>query len=324
MFIKRVALIVLIIFISRDCFCWGFYAHKKINYQAVFLLPPELIRFYKTNIDFISEHAVDPDMRRYVIEEEGSRHFIDMDHYGTYPYPDLPRHWNDAVAKFTEDSLKVHGIVPWWIQVVQRSLIEAFKQKNAARILKLSADLGHYISDAHVPLHTCSNYNGQHTNQKGIHGFWESRVPELLAEKEWDFFIGKAAYIKSPSDFIWKSILESAAASDTVLLYERELTASFASDRKYAYETRNEKVIRQYSTDFTIAYDRKLKGMVERRMRASIYAIASFWYTAWVDAGQPDLSSLTKVQFSEQDEKEFKELQNAWRNNIIQGSENDH
>jgi len=29
--------------------------------------------------------------------------------------------------------------------------------------------------------------------------------------------------------------------------------------------------------------------MVERRMRQSIYAVASFWYTAWVNARRPDL-----------------------------------
>ena len=32
-----------------------------------------------------------------------------------------------------------------------------------------------------------------------------------------------------------------------------------------------------------------LDGMVERRMRESIITIGSFWYSAWVEAGQPDL-----------------------------------
>ena len=32
-----------------------------------------------------------------------------------------------------------------------------------------------------------------------------------------------------------------------------------------------------------------LSGMVERRMIAAITEVASFWYTAWVDAGQPQL-----------------------------------
>ena len=53
--------------------------------------------------------------------------------------------------------------------------------------------------------------------------------------------------------------------------------------------------------------------MVERRMRQSIFAIASFWYTAWVNAGQPDLKSLTKQAFSEKDLKEFEELNNSWK-----------
>ena len=77
-------------------------------------------------------------------------------------------------------------------------LTDAFKEKNQAKILKYSAEIGHYIADAHVPLHASSNHNGQLTDQKGIHGFWESRIPELLADKEWDFFIGKAEYIKNP------------------------------------------------------------------------------------------------------------------------------
>jgi hypothetical protein len=32
--------------------------------------------------------------------------------------------------------------------------------------------------------------------------------------------------------------------------------------------------------------------MVERQLRAAIRETASFWYTAWVNAGKPDLSGL--------------------------------
>jgi hypothetical protein len=189
--------------------------------------------------------------------------------------------------------------------------------------LKLSAEIGHYIADAHVPLHASSNHNGQHTGQKGIHGFWESRVPELLAEKEWDFFIGKATYIKNPGDFIWKRVLESALASDTVLKFEKELTATFPTDQKYSFEERNGTTIRQYSSAFTIAYDLKLKGMVERRFRQSVYAIASFWYTAWINAGQPDLKTLSNKELSAEDLKEFEALNNAWKNGAIKSREHD-
>jgi hypothetical protein len=309
---KKIATIILFLGISYNCFCWGFFGHQRINNYAVYLLPPEMMVLFKPSQAFLTEHSVDPDKRRYAIAEEAPRHYIDLDQYGTYPFPNLPRNWDDAVSKFTEDTLNMHGIVPWWVQIMKRRLQSAFKEKNQAKILKLSAELGHYIADACVPLHASSNHNGQKTNQNGIHGFWESRVPELLADKEFDYLIGKAEYIKDPGKFIWERVLESAAAADTVLKYEAELSRTFPSDQKYAFEERNGKLVRQYSSAFTIAYDRKLKGMVERRFRQSIYAVASFWYTAWVDAGQPDLKQLNNKNFSAEDLKEFDEMNQKW------------
>jgi len=312
----------LILFLHLECFCLGFYGHKKINNYAVFLLPPQMLVLYKTNIGFITDHAVDPDMRRYAIAQEGPRHYIDIDQYGKYPFDALPRKWNDALNKFSEDSLQQHGIVPWWVQTMLYRLTVAFKEKNQVKILKLSAEIGHYIADAHVPLHANSNHNGQYTNQQGIHGFWESRIPELLADKEWDFFIGKADYLNDPGNFIWQRVLESAAAADTVLRYEKELSEQFPADQKFSFENRNG-VTRQYSSAFTRAYDLKLKGMVERRMRMAIYSVASFWYTAWVNAGEPDLAKLSNKEFSADDLKEFENLGNSWKNNKINGREHD-
>lgn len=311
---KKIFLILLTFCCMTECYCWGFFAHRKINQLAVFMLPPEMMVLYKPNIDFLYEHAIDPDKRRYAIPEEGPRHYIDIDHYGVYPFPELPRKWEDAVAKYGMDTLVANGIVPWHIQVMLQRLTSAFREKNFSRIMKNSAEIGHYIADAHVPLHASSNHNGQLTNQKGIHGFWESRVPELLADKNFDFFIGKASYISDPGAFIWTRVLESAKATDSVLLFERELTKSFSDDRKYSFEQRNNVVIRQYSSDFTIAYNNMLDGMIERRMRQSIEAVASFWYTAWVNAGQPDLKGLVSQKFSENDLREFEELNNKWSN----------
>ncbi len=310
---KKAILTACFLCVTINCFCWGFYAHQKINYYATFLLPPEMLVLYKANINFITEHAIDPDKRRYAIKAEAPRHYIDIDHYGPYPYTALPRKWADAVAKFGEDTLQEYGIVPWYVQVMLARLTDAFREKNFSRIMKNSADLGHYIADAHVPLHANSNHNGQLTNQKGIHGFWESRVPELLAEKEFDFFIGKATYIADPGSFIWARVLESAKAADSVLAFDRELTKKFPTDQKYAFENRNGNLIRQYSSAYTIAYNKMLDGMIERRMRQSIASVASFWYTAWVNAGQPDLRSLVKQKFSEADTKEFEDLNNQWK-----------
>ncbi|MEO9003780.1 MAG: zinc dependent phospholipase C family protein [Ginsengibacter sp.] len=310
---KKFLLVCSLAIISTPCFCWGFFAHKKINYYAVFLLPPQMLLFYKPHIDIITEHATDPDKRRYAVLPEGARHYIDIDHYGLYPYTALPHKWQEAIAKFGEDTLQTYGIVPWHIQTMLTRLTSSFKEKNFSSILKNSTELGHYIADAHVPLHATENHNGQLTGQKGIHAFWESRVPELLADKRFDFFLGQAQYIKDPATFIWDKVLESAKATDSVLRCERELSSHYPGDKKFAFEERNHNLIRQYSSAYTIAYDKVLNGMVERRMRQSIYAIASFWYTAWVNAGQPDLSTIANQSFSENDLKEFEKLNEEWK-----------
>lgn len=315
---KTCVLVIALLCLGTKAFCWGFYAHKLINYYAVFLLPPEMMVLYKPNLHFLKEHAVDPDKRRYAVTDEGPRHYIDIDKYGPPPY-NIPIKWKDAVAKYSEDSLKAHGIVPWWINTMLQRLTAAFKSKDQAKILKLSADLGHYIGDSHVPLHASSNHNGQYTNQRGIHGFWESRVPELLAEKHWDFLIGKASHIKYPLQFAWDRVLESAAAADSVLWLERKLNDSFPSDRKYAFENRSGVMVKQYSEEYSVAYNLMLDNMVERRLRQSIYAVASFWYTAWVNAGQPDLTKLVNTAFNEQETKEFEELNLKWKNESLKG-----
>jgi hypothetical protein len=319
--LKKILLIILFFSINNKSYCWGFYAHKKINYFAVFLLPPQMMILYKPNIEFITEHAVDPDNLRYAVAPEAPRHYIDIDYYGKYPYTELPHNYKDAVAKFGEDIIIENGIVPWHIQIMLTRLTKAFKEKNFSSIMKNSADIGHYIADAHVPLHASSNHNGQLTNQIGIHAFWESRIPELLAEKQFDFFIGKAAYLKNPAAFIWNRVLESGREADSVLLIEKELSKEFPGDKKYSFENRNNILIRQYSSGFTIAFNKKLNNMVERRMRQAIFAVASFWYTAWVNAGQPDLSSLVSHTFSESDLKDFEELNEKWQNGKINGRE---
>ncbi len=270
---------------------WGFYSHKKINRLAVFSLPPEMIGFYKRNIEYITEKAINPDQRRYILPEEAARHYIDLDVYGDSALYKMPRFWSDAVEMYTEDTLQAYGIVPWHVNRVKGWLTNAFTNQDPAQILRLSADLGHYIGDAHVPLHTTENYNGQLTGQSGIHGFWESRLPELFSENYY-LFVGKAEYIKNPQIRIWDAVVQSHLALDSVLLYEKQVTAEIGESRKFVIEQRGNSNVRTYSQEFSKAYHDRLNGMVERRMKSAVKLIADFWYTAWVDGGQPDLNSL--------------------------------
>jgi hypothetical protein len=284
------SLLVFSLSIVSPVYSWGFWGHRYINYHAVFLLPPSMFGFYKKHIDYLTEHAADADMRRYAVKEEAPRHYIDLDQYHAYDSVKIPMFWQDAVEQYSVDSLQSHGIVPWWVMVMHQRLTNAFAEKDLDLILKLSADIGHYIADAHVPLHASSNHNGQKTDQLGIHAFWESRLPELFAEKQYDLWLGSAEYLDHPLQFIWQRVYESGAAADTVLRVEKELSKKYADHERMSYEFRNNKLVRQYAERYSLRYHQALNGMVERRMRSSIQAIASFWYTAWVEAGQPDLT----------------------------------
>ena len=290
-----ICLIILVILMCG----WGFFAHRQINRLSVFTLPGEMIGFYKKNIQYITDAAVNPDRRRYSVVEEASRHYIDLDHFGDSAVHKMPRYWKDAVAKHTEDTLKDYGILPWHVNVMFYRLRDAFMTRDPARILSLSADLGHYIADAHVPLHTTENYNGQLTGQHGIHAFWESRLPELFSV-HYDFFVGKAAYLENPQLTIWKAIEGSNQQLDSVLMIERRLTKKFG-EKKYSFETKGKQTMKVYSVEFSAAYHKALAGMVERRMRGAIKMIGDFWYTAWVDAGQPDLKSLVNHKPTEEE-----------------------
>ncbi len=283
---------------------WGFYGHKRINRMAVFTLPPEMVTFYKSHIEFVTNHAVDPDKRRYGVEGEAPRHYIDIDHYGEHAFDSVPKFWKAAIAKYTEDTLMAYGIVPWQIEKHYYKLVQAFKDENLDRILSYSSDLGHYIADAHVPLHTTENYNGQLTGQRGIHGFWESRIPELKAE-DYDYFVGRAKYIDSPIKSAWKVVYDSHMAVDSVLKFEAALNKEFPQDRKYAYENRGNLMLKVYSLEYTNRYDLMIKGQVERRMRESITMVGSLWYTAWVNAGKPNLEKFGQKDVSDSLKKQM-------------------
>lgn len=319
---------IFVLFFSGKTATWGFFGHKKINELAVYTLPAEMFGFYKHHIDYISEHAVDPDKRRYGVKGEAECHYIDVDHYcfdsaECNPFDNLPRRWTDAVGKYSEDSLRAHGIVPWHVYLMTQRLTAAMKEENVGRILRLSAEIGHYISDAHVPLHTTSNYNGQKTNQRGIHGFWESRIPELYYE-DYDFFTGKATYVSAPLYHIWDRVEESYAAVDSVLGFEAELTRKFPEDQKYSYETRGQVYMKVYSREFTDQYQAMLDGQVERRMKSAVITVGSFWYTAWIDAGQPDLEKLIPKGLSEEELIEIEQEINSTPDPTLKVREHDN
>jgi hypothetical protein len=274
-----------------------------------------MIGFYKKNIHYLIETSVTPDRRRYTVADEAPRHYLDLDHYGDSALLAMPRYWKGAVEKYSEDTLKAYGIVPWHVQRMYLQLRNAFLVRDPQRVLKISAELGHYIADAHVPLHTTENYNGQLTGQEGIHGFWESRLPELFSD-DYDFFVGKATALNNTQLAAWDAVTSAHRALDSVLQFERGLAREFG-EKRYSFETRGKQTVKVYSREYSKAYHEKLSGMVERQMRAAILCIGSFWYTAWVEAGQPDIQRWVDYTPSEEELEKSRKEAELWKQRLV-------
>lgn len=316
---KKLALSPLLIGLVILFTSWGFFAHQRINQLAIFTLPEGMIGFYKNNHKYITEHAIDPDKRRYADTAEAPRHYLDVENYEQH-IDSIPQKWNDAVNKYGAKKIASDGMVPWQIQRTYNNLVRAFKERDSSKILRYSADLGHYVADAHVPLHTTANHNGQLTNQTGIHGFWESRIPELFA-KDYNLLVGKAAYIDDPLKEAWKIVKKSHTMVDTVLTFEAKLNASFPADRKYDFSMRGKNIIKQYSVAYTKAYQDMMNGMVERQMKSSIIKVGSFWFSAWVDAGQPDLRNMIKIEATIEDKQQAEKINKKYQEGQVIGRE---
>jgi hypothetical protein len=199
------------------------------------------------------------------------------------------------VDKFTE-----FGILPYYIEQGYNKLVKAYIQKDKDLILRHAADLGHYIGDLHTPLHTVANYNGQLTDQVGIHPFWESRIPELFALEEYDFFVGKAEYRPNIKKYIWDVLTDTHIKAYEVLHTEKVLSRQFPPDKQWCFDIRLDQTVRIQCKEYAKAYENALKGMVEEQMSKTIKMTGDMWYSAWIEAGSPDLRSLSKGQIEEE------------------------
>lgn len=319
--LKVIFITFILLFFYEQSFSWGFFSHRFINKHAVFLLPPEMIGFYKKHIDYLIEHSVDPDKRSHIVEGEAQKHYIDIDVYGENPFEVVPRRWKVAVEKFSEDTLQKYGILPWWIEKMYFQLVNAFKENDVDKILWISANLGHYVGDANVPLHTTQFYDGRKPYQKGVHGLWESRLPELFASN-YDYFIGRAQFIPNPLEAAWRMVERSHSQVDSVLNIFDSLFLHFNPSQIYVVEERGNVIKKQFSRVFCETYNALLKHMVYRNLVNSIYMVASFWYSAWVLAGQPDLDKLLDKEVSKAHQKELEETEYLWKHGKPRGRPN--
>ena len=285
------------------CSSWGFLVHRTVNQLAIYELPKTIRPFFYQNKEYLVKHSVRPDERRNTDTTEASKHFIDLEIFGDSAAWKMPWVWEEAVTQFSEDTLLKYGYVPYVIMDVKQKLTRAFRNRSKDSILFYAADLGHYIGDLHVPLHTSLNYDGQLTGQKGLHSLWESTVPQLSIATYQLSSRHKAKYLPKPEEGIWAAVRHSHALTKDVFLAEKEVTKTFTPEQKFRTQERRGREVKTYTTEFARAYGQRLGKTVNDQLIATADMIADFWYTCWVDGGKPDLSHIDARPFTRSDKK---------------------
>ncbi|WP_166924200.1 zinc dependent phospholipase C family protein [Flavobacterium poyangense] len=302
---------ILVVGIGFLTLSWGIVGHERINKAAVMALPQPLQIFFYNHIDFITQEASVPDIRKYALnyKDENPRHYFDMENFG--PIDQIPQNFEDVKKKYDAKFLNNNGILPWYIEDMMVKLTKAFKEKNRAEILFLAADLGHYVGDAHMPLHTSANHDGQLTDQKGIHSLWESRLPELFA-KNYKLNVPKAHYYDDVHKATWDIINDTHSLVQPLLDIDKKLRTSTPENKVFVMDANGKAVKNKYnsakfSDDYAEKLHNELNGMVENQMKKAIIATSSYWYTAWVNAGMPDLSDLDSEEVTLRNSNALKE-----------------
>jgi hypothetical protein len=269
-----VVLMLSVLACPRPADAWGFAAHRYIMSMAITRLPAPLRPFFEANRAEIVEHAIDPDLWRTAgWEVEDKRHFVDMDAYGPYPFADLPHAEADAVAKFTRAFVDKNGTLPWRTQEMYGKLVEAFTQKagySRENIKFFSSVIGHYVGDAHVPFHAALNYDGQLTQQWGIHSRFESELFEryrarLIVKP------GAPVPVASARELTFGTLTESYTFVQPLLEADKLAVAG----REV------------YDEGYYTMFFAKARPILERRLADSVRDVVSVITAAWVEAGRP-------------------------------------
>jgi hypothetical protein len=273
---------------------WGSVGHKIISSKITVCFPTSM-NFPAYWSDTLAAHASDADNRKSVDRTESPKHFIDIDYYPEFMTNGfISQSYDTNVTLHTSTWVIKQGTLPWAIQWTKDSLVVAFRNKDWHRAMMLSADLGHYVGDGHQPLHCTANYDGDATNQSGVHSRYESDLVGLYKDTI-AYTNDSASYVPNVSNYVFDFIYLSNKYVDSTLYGDSLATAFASTDAGYVY-------LRKY---WEIC-----GGQITQLMKTASRSTADLIYTAWVDAGSPDPNIISAINDKKLSPSSFSLFQN--------------
>ena len=263
-----VSLILLCLALSS----WGSKGHRKISQNMAACLPAQMSFLVPSWTNIVANHASDADYRKDQDPNEAPRHYIDIDNYQEFVQNGrIPQTFDSIVTKYGLSFVIDQGILPYSTMITYDSLKNCFQRKDWNRSAVFAADLGHYVGDGHMPLHITRNYNGQYTQQTGVHSRYETSMVSRY-ETQIVYPADPAHYVDDIGGYIFAYMYYDYQYVDSVLIADNYATTIAGGTGSDAYY----QALWEKSANFTILM-----------MRNASASLADLIYTAWVQAGSP-------------------------------------
>jgi hypothetical protein len=272
---RRSALVLcaLLCFLLPDhSFAWGRNAHRLVVNKAVETLPADIRPFFEANRAILSQHVTDHLDAIAKTPAERHNHFILLDKYGRFPFEALPRSYKAAVTKFGRARLDANGLLPWQIGVYSEKLTEALKAGKWEEAKLDAAILANYVAEAHDPFNTTDNFDGRLSEQPGVN----ERFGTALIDRYSSFFPMRpndAIFISDPTDRAFEACLSSHSWLETILLADRNARRGENS----------------FNDEYYDRFYNQAAAILIRQVSDAATDVGSFWFTAWKNAGSPQL-----------------------------------
>lgn len=253
----------------QTSFGWGQGAERLIANKAVETLPDEMAQFFTANRQFIVQHVADA-------EEAPEAHtdFIQLDHYGQFPFAALPHSYTAASTKFTKRGLVLYGVLPWQIGIFSQKMTDAMSAHEWGETKLAAATLAHYVAEAHDPFKTTVNFDGKLSNQPGVN---ERYDVGLIDRYQLFFFVkpNEAAFVPEPTERAFDMCIDAHSWLENVLLADRR-----------AHEG-----LEKYNDEYYDRFYAQAGAVLVRQLADAATDVGSYWMTAWINAGRPTLPS---------------------------------
>lgn len=263
---------LLCLLLPSHSFAWGRGAHRLVVNKAIETLPADIRPFFEANRTILSQHVTDPLDAIAKTPAERHTHFILLDKYGRFPFEALPRSYKAAVTKFGRAKLDANGLLPWQIGVYSEKLTEAMKAGKWEEARLDAAILANYVAEAHDPFDTTDNFDGRLSGQPGVN----ERFGTTLVDRFSSFFPMRpndAIFINDPTDRAFEACLSSHSWLETILLADRNARRGQNS----------------FNDEYYDRFYNQAAAILIRQLSDAATDVGSFWFTAWKNAGSPQL-----------------------------------